>query len=254
MRVFTNGCFDVMHLGHVELLKYCKSLGRVIVGVNSDESVRRLKGPGRPINNEVARVEMLQSLRFVDEVHIFDEDTPHNLIRSLMPDVIVKGGDYRPEDVVGGDLAQVLIFDLRVGYSTTNVIEQMSILEQEFRVEPSGIVEASIHPKGWGHEEWLINNTNYCGKILNFDKGKKCSFHYHKLKTETFYVESGEVLINYSWGDDLELAEKRALESGQVFHVPQGLRHQIFALNAAKIFEFSTMHLESDSYRIVKGD
>lgn len=124
--VFTNGCFDILHRGHVELLQYCKSIGYVVVGLNSDESIHRLKGPSRPINNQNDRRDVLLSLRCVDAVIIFDEDTPYQLIQRLSPDVIVKGGDYRPEDVVGRDMAPVRIFNSVPGYSTTSLIERAS--------------------------------------------------------------------------------------------------------------------------------
>ena len=120
-QVFTNGCFDILHRGHLELLRYCSTLGRVTVGLNSDESVKGLKGPDRPINNVEDRKLLLESLSFVDEVIIFREDTPYNLIFSLKPDIIVKGGDYKPQDVVGFDLAEVVIFDYIDGYSTTKI-------------------------------------------------------------------------------------------------------------------------------------
>ena len=108
--VFTNGCFDILHRGHVEYLRQSKGLGdRLIVGLNSDSSVRRLKGDSRPINNQEDRAALLKALRFVDEVVIFDEDTPLELIKRLRPDIITKGGDYKTEDVVGNDLAEVMI-------------------------------------------------------------------------------------------------------------------------------------------------
>ena len=124
MTVFTNGCFDILHRGHVELLQYCKTIGYVIVGVNSDASVKRLKGITRPINNQNDRVFILQSLSCVDRVVIFDEDTPYEIIRDIKPDIIVKGGDYRPDQVVGGDLAEVRIFNIVPGYSTTKIIDR----------------------------------------------------------------------------------------------------------------------------------
>ena len=125
MNVFTNGCFDIIHKGHVELLKYCRSLGSVvIVGLNSDESVKRLKGTTRPINPQDDRRQVLKALRYVDYVVIFDEDTPYNLIKEINPDIIVKGGDYAVDDVVGNDLAEVRIFNYLNGYSTTNVLER----------------------------------------------------------------------------------------------------------------------------------
>ena len=123
--VFTNGAFDILHLGHVRLLEFCKSLGGyLIVGLNSDDSVKRLKGPKRPINNQNDRLIILKALRYVDEVVIFEEDTPYNLIKEIRPDIIVKGGDYKAGDVVGHDLARVVIFNFQDGYSTTNIIKK----------------------------------------------------------------------------------------------------------------------------------
>lgn len=120
--VFTNGCFDVLHRGHFELLKYCSSLGKVVVGLNTDNSIKRLKGMQRPFFKEDDRKFMLESCRYVDEVIIFGEDTPYELIKKINPDVIVKGGDYSPNEVVGADLAEVVIFSYVDGYSTTNIL------------------------------------------------------------------------------------------------------------------------------------
>ena len=126
MLVFTNGCFDVLHLGHIELLEYCSSFGEVIVGLNSDESVRRLKGPSRPFNNEQARMKLLESIKYVSAVHIFQEDTPYEFIKSMKPDLIVKGGDYIPELGAGHDLCEVKIFETKEGYSSSGLIAQVS--------------------------------------------------------------------------------------------------------------------------------
>jgi D-beta-D-heptose 7-phosphate kinase/D-beta-D-heptose 1-phosphate adenosyltransferase len=123
MVIFTNGCFDILHIGHVRLLKYAKALGsRLIVGINSDCSVKRLKGNNRPINTLNNRVELLESLSCVDEVISFNEDTPYNLINTIKPDVIVKGGDYNPKDVVGSDICKVVIFNLVDNISTTKIL------------------------------------------------------------------------------------------------------------------------------------
>lgn len=125
--IFTNGCFDIVHRGHVELLEHCKSIGdKVIVGLNSDDSVKRLKGKKRPINSEKDRKYLLESLRYVDEVIIFDEDTPIKLIEKLNPDVIVKGGDYTVESVVGNNICEVRIFKYVKGYSTTSTIQDIN--------------------------------------------------------------------------------------------------------------------------------
>jgi D-beta-D-heptose 7-phosphate kinase/D-beta-D-heptose 1-phosphate adenosyltransferase len=125
--VFTNGCFDIIHRGHLELLKYCRSLGgKVVIGLNSDKSVRGIKGKNRPINNQEDRKFLLESLRYVDKVIIFDEDTPASLIKETSPDIIVKGGDYEAKPVVGSDLATVLIFQTVDGYSTTKTIQSLT--------------------------------------------------------------------------------------------------------------------------------
>jgi D-beta-D-heptose 7-phosphate kinase/D-beta-D-heptose 1-phosphate adenosyltransferase len=124
--VFTNGCFDILHRGHVELLKFCKGSGNtVIVGLNSDESIKRLKGESRPINKQEDRKYILECLKFVDKVVVFNEDTPYNLIRQIKPDFIVKGGDYKPDKVVGNDLCEVVIFEYVKGFSTTKTIENI---------------------------------------------------------------------------------------------------------------------------------
>lgn len=125
-KIFTNGCFDILHVGHVELLNYCATLGDVVVGLNSDLSVSRLKGKGRPINTEQDRKQILLNLRSVSEVIIFEEDTPLELIKYLKPDVIVKGGDYSANEVVGSELAEIRIFKFVDGYSSTLVINKIS--------------------------------------------------------------------------------------------------------------------------------
>jgi quercetin dioxygenase-like cupin family protein len=116
------------------------------------------------------------------------------------------------------------------------------------------LMSSSIHPKGWGHEEWIVNNELYCGKILHFRENMKCSFHYHKLKTETFHLQRGKIRVLYSYGDEIESADEIVLMPGQTFHVPIGMRHQMIAMEQSDLLEFSTQHFEEDSYRIVKGD
>ena len=108
--------------------------------------------------------------------------------------------------------------------------------------------------KGWGFERWIVNNEEYCGKLLYFVKGKMCSWHYHKIKDEVFYVQSGKILVKYSESDDISAAKEIILEKGDNFHVYTGLRHQMIALRDTELFEFSTQHLDSDSHRLIKGD
>ena len=124
--VWTNGVFDILHTGHLKLLRHAHTLGkRLVVGINSDSSVKRLKGDLRPINDQNTRKEALLELGFVDDVVIFDQDTPYEAIKEIQPDVIVKGGDYTVEQVVGNDIAKVEIFPTVKGYSTTKTIERM---------------------------------------------------------------------------------------------------------------------------------
>jgi rfaE bifunctional protein nucleotidyltransferase chain/domain len=129
--VFTNGVFDILHIGHVSYLAKAKDLGnRLIIGLNSDNSVSRLKGPSRPINTQYNRSGVLAALYFVDAIIVFEEDTPLNLISNINPDVLVKGGDYAVENIVGG--REVLVNGGRVesvdfldGFSSTNIIEKI---------------------------------------------------------------------------------------------------------------------------------
>jgi D-beta-D-heptose 7-phosphate kinase/D-beta-D-heptose 1-phosphate adenosyltransferase len=127
--VFTNGCFDILHPGHVESLAQAKALGDVlVVGLNSDASVRRLKGAGRPLMSEADRAVMLAALRSVDAVTLFDDDTPLELISTLLPDVLVKGGDYDLDGIVGREVVEEAGGEVRVlqfveGYSTTRILD-----------------------------------------------------------------------------------------------------------------------------------
>jgi D-glycero-beta-D-manno-heptose 1-phosphate adenylyltransferase len=129
--VFTNGVFDLLHSGHIDVLSSARAEGdALIVGLNSDSSVRRLKGADRPVRNEMERAYVLAALRDVDAVVTFSEDTPLALIRRLRPDVLVKGGDYAPDTVVGRDDVEswggrVVIVPLRAGQSTTAIIEKL---------------------------------------------------------------------------------------------------------------------------------
>ena len=126
--VFTNGCFDILHRGHIELLKFCREQGdNVIVGLNSDKSMKILKGDNRPVNSQDDRKFLLEALMYVDNGIIFDEETPYSLIKSINPDIIVKGGDYEKKQVVGNDLCKVIIFDYVKGYSTTKTIQGQPI-------------------------------------------------------------------------------------------------------------------------------
>lgn len=129
--VFTNGCFDILHRGHVEYLAKAAALGsKLIIGLNTNASVRRLKGENRPINAETARALLLSSLIFTDKIVLFDEDTPLELIRFIQPDILVKGNDYKPEEIVGYDVlkakgGEVVTIELTEGFSTTSILNKL---------------------------------------------------------------------------------------------------------------------------------
>jgi rfaE bifunctional protein nucleotidyltransferase chain/domain len=129
--VFTNGCFDILHLGHVDYLEKAAGLGdRLIIGLNTDDSVSRFKGPERPIQDQNSRARILSSLQFVDMVVLFNEDTPLELISKLIPDILVKGSDYLAENIVGAEVVkkhggEVKTIDFVSGYSTSRIIEKI---------------------------------------------------------------------------------------------------------------------------------
>ena len=130
--VFTNGCFDILHLGHIDYLSKAKDLGDLlIIGLNTDQSVSKIKGNNRPIQDEYSRAMVLASLGFVDAVVFFGEDTPYNLIKTTQPDILVKGADYKPEDIVGYDIVKnkggkVVTIEFLEGYSTTAIEKKIS--------------------------------------------------------------------------------------------------------------------------------
>jgi len=125
--VFTNGCFDILHLGHIDYLAAASELGDLlIIGLNTDQSVSKIKGSNRPLQDEISRAFVLASLGFVDVVVLFGEDTPYNLIKTTQPDILVKGADYKPEDIVGYDIVknkggEIVTIEFLEGYSTTAI-------------------------------------------------------------------------------------------------------------------------------------
>lgn len=130
--VFTNGCFDILHKGHADYLAKAKSYGDILVlGLNADVSVKKLKGANRPINSQDARAFLLASFHVVDAVILFEEETPYELIKKVNPDVLVKGADYKPENIVGADIVKanggtIVTVEFLQGYSTTTIINKLS--------------------------------------------------------------------------------------------------------------------------------
>jgi len=132
--VFTNGCFDILHLGHIDYLSKSADLGKIlIIGLNTDVSVKNIKGNNRPLNNENARAVLLASLGFVNAVVLFDEDTPYKLIKTVRPDILVKGADYQAEKIIGFDIVkekggEIVTIDFLEGYSTSAFIEKIKLM------------------------------------------------------------------------------------------------------------------------------
>ena len=150
MLVFTNGCFDILHAGHVDLLNRAKALGtRLVVGINSDESVRRIKGPERPVQDQNSRAAILLSLSSVDAVEIFDEPTPDRLIREVKPDILVKGGDWRPDEIIGSDFVtsyggHVVSLPLVDGFSSSLIIDKLKSRQPTQAAPSESIAKASL--------------------------------------------------------------------------------------------------------------
>jgi D-sedoheptulose 7-phosphate isomerase len=182
--VFTNGCFDIIHPGHIDLLNRAKELGtRLIVGINSDASVRAIKGPGRPINDQETRKAVLLGLKAVDDVVIFDETTPEDIIREVKPDVLVKGGDWKIEEIIGADTVQarggqVFSLPLKDGFSTSKIIAAMDG-EKPIEVESRGSVAEANISEHLGVFEALRDgyaaNIEQCAEVIaaTFEAGKK---------------------------------------------------------------------------------
>lgn len=152
--VFTNGCFDILHSGHLDLLNKAKELGdKLIVGINSDKSIKKIKGFERPFIDETARKELLLGLKPVDEVYIFEELTPENLIKKIKPNVLVKGGDWKVEEIIGADLVlanggEVFSLPLKEGFSSTGIVEKIKNSDKQHtsnQTSTEGISETSLN-------------------------------------------------------------------------------------------------------------
>jgi D-sedoheptulose 7-phosphate isomerase len=188
--VFTNGCFDILHPGHVDLLARARNLGtKLIVGINSDQSVKAIKGADRPFLSQTARKTILEGLKSVDEVRIFDENTPENLIREINPDVLVKGGDWKIEEIIGADFVmqnggEVYSLPLKDGFSSSKIVEKIKIVESpesEAENQNDNLISKSLKQHQQVFQKVLaehIENIEDCAQLI----------------TETF-ARGGKVLI-----------------------------------------------------------
>jgi len=237
---WTNGRFDILHVGNVKFLKKARENGDyLIIGLNSDSSFKALKGR-EPINNELQRAEILSE--YADAVIIFPEFNAIRHLSVFKPDIYVKGGNYTLEtinqeerEVIESYGGKILIIDVDTDISTTKIMERTKNLEIAKEVKN---VE-----KLWGKEVWMANEEKYCGKRLYLTKGKRCSLHFHKNKDETFYIESGKVLMEIE-------GEVRILNPGDFVKIIPGVKHRFSGLEDSLIIEISTFHEDSDSYRV----
>ena len=183
--VFTNGCFDIIHPGHVDLLRRARELGdKLIVGINSDASVRRIKGDGRPFMDQESRRAVLLGLDSVDEVVVFDESTPAEIVKRIMPDVLVKGGDWAPDEIIGADIVnanggEVHSLPLAGGYSSSSIVESIRLGRPEsIPVDPVDNIDRSLQEHLALFEDILLSQTTVireCAELLfqTFAAGKK---------------------------------------------------------------------------------
>lgn len=243
--VTTNGCFDLIHRGHIELLRKAKTFGgTLVVLLNSDESVKRIKGDSRPHVDQASRAEIVAAFEFVDYVTIFDDDIPYVPLNIIKPDIHVKGGDYDIEhlpehEVIEKNGGIVEIVPLFKGFSTTSLIDSIFTSAGAISLKNIGKVVEIDDDHDWGKQYKFINNEFYCTKFLELSNTKPGSLHYHKDKHETFKILTGEVYVI------------RLYKPGESIDMPQGTEHQMRAkVPNSVIVEASTHDDDSDTYRV----
>src|SRR5215204_2968592 len=185
--VFTNGCFDIIHPGHIDLLERARNLGtRLIVGINSDDSVKAIKGMNRPFLSQIERKAILEGLKSVDEVRIFDENTPENLIKVIKPDVLVKGGDWKIEEIIGADFVmqnggEVYSLPLKDGFSSSKIVEKILAVPGPESQAPSALENITLNSLNQHQAVFQrivdenIENIEACAELIyeTFERGNK---------------------------------------------------------------------------------
>ena len=231
---FVNGCFDVLHVGHLELLEYAKEYCEyLIVAIDDDENVRRLKGPSRPINSAKARARLVGALKPVDIVTVFSKGELEPLLAAILPNVVVKGEEYRGRVTAASEHAGILLFMPMISeFSTTKTIEKIDIMSA-----------VGFVPKVWGREEIFVSNDKYCGKYLRFYKGAQASLHFHNYKDETFVVLSGVFVLELN-------GIVIILHTGEAIRVRPQWKHRLKCLEAGVILEISTADDPLDCVRL----
>jgi D-glycero-beta-D-manno-heptose 1-phosphate adenylyltransferase len=241
--IFVSGCFDILHPGHVRFLEAAKAQGKTLmVGLNSDESVRKLKGY-LPLLDQNARREILLALKFVDEVIIFDDVMPSKLVAEINPHLWLRGADHSTDDDSNFQGIGIAGPPREARYSTTAILKNLQGREFEAVVE-----------KVWGKECWIVNNNLYCAKILQIKPGYACSIHYHKNKTETLTVVSGQCdseIYKFQENPPKKILDVyRCMEEGHQITLSPNVVHRFSSERGCTILEISTHHEDTDSFRL----
>ena len=254
--VSTNGIYDILHIGHVTYLRDASKLGDIlVVGVNSDESVKKIKGDNRPIIPEEERSEVIANLETVDFVTIFNETEASYFINQVRPDIHVKGGDYRQSDIQEKELVETLGGKVWITpyYQDRSVTNLIADIVKRYSFVDINTIFPTIVKKDWGYEFW-IHNEKSCYKILVLNHGWECSLHYHQLKCEVFTVLQGSMYLelgSYNEYGNYVKSEDREMMVGDSVHVHNRTVHRFRAINElCVVLETSTHHDDSDTYRL----
>jgi cytidyltransferase-like protein len=254
--VIISGYFNPIHKGHIDYIKAAKGLGDVLIAIVNNDVQQEIK-KGKIILPEADRMEIIKSLKYVDEcVLAIDQDnTVIKTLEMLAKKIRVRegsrirfanGGDRHSEKLVPESvLSEKYGIEFVYGVGGTNKIDSSTRINALVK-EPFVVTKPEYHDKIWGSEEWIVNSELYCGKILNVNKGHNCSYHFHKIKDETFCILSGTVVMNIE-------GETYIMGTGDIVHLAPYTKHTFKALENARILEISTQHFEEDSYRLIRG-
>ena len=245
--VFTNGCFDVFHHSHLNNLEQTKTFGNVlIVGINTDNSIRRIKGETRPINPMEFRLKVLSWIPEIDFIIPFEEDTPEEIIKVIKPDVLSKGSDYTKEQIKGAEYSnRIEIVDRISNCTSTQIIHEYKLkafsTKSEILEKKPEYFESEIVNTVWGFENILVNNNKISGKILHFKAGKQTGMQFHSNQDDIWYVSKGQ--LELSWIDNEKETKIKELKEGEGVKIPPYFSHQITAITDSEIIELAT-HLK----------
>ncbi|RLI66684.1 MAG: hypothetical protein DRO67_00740 [Candidatus Asgardarchaeum californiense] len=254
--VIISGYFNPIHKGHIDYIKAAKDFGDSLIVIVNNDVQQEIK-KGKIILPETDRMEIVKSLKYVDEcVLAIDQDNTVIKTLEMLADRIKSEGDYCIRFANGGDrhlegvvpesvLSEKYNIEFVYGVGGTTKRDSSTRINSLMK-ESFTITQPEYHNKVWGSEEWIVNSPLYCGKILNVNKGHNCSYHFHKIKDETFYILYGTVAMTIE-------GETRIMGIGDVVHLAPYTKHTFKALENTQILEISTQHFEEDSHRLTKS-